>query len=100
MELIELTLHELQERLGRREISALEIVDSIFERINSVEDQVQAFVTLTEESARHKAAAHPASVIRTDRQAALQQAGTPQHVFSHRRRPAGDADTRCRPTIQ
>ena len=57
MELYELTLHELQERLNRREISASEIVASIFTRINSVEDKVKSFLTLTEESARQKARA-------------------------------------------
>ncbi|NMC27982.1 MAG: Asp-tRNA(Asn)/Glu-tRNA(Gln) amidotransferase subunit GatA, partial [Syntrophomonadaceae bacterium] len=55
MELFELTLHELQEKLNRREISALEILDSIFERIAGVEDKVRSFLTLTEESARDKA---------------------------------------------
>ena len=55
MELYELTLHELQERLARREISSQEIVKSIFTRINKVEDKVKAFLTLTEESALQKA---------------------------------------------
>ncbi|MEQ8236438.1 MAG: Asp-tRNA(Asn)/Glu-tRNA(Gln) amidotransferase subunit GatA [Syntrophomonadaceae bacterium] len=55
MELFELTLHELQAKLNRREISALEIVDSIFKRIADVEDKVKSFLTLTEESARDKA---------------------------------------------
>lgn len=57
MELYELTLHELQERLARREISSQEIITSILSRINMVDDQVKAFLTLTEEAARQKAAA-------------------------------------------
>lgn len=55
MELFELTLHDLQERLARREITSEEIVKSIFTRINGVEDKVRAFITLTEESALQKA---------------------------------------------
>jgi aspartyl/glutamyl-tRNA(Asn/Gln) amidotransferase, A subunit len=55
LELYELTLHELQEMLARRDISSKEIVQSIFNRIHSVEDKVKSFITLTEESALQKA---------------------------------------------
>ena len=55
MELYELSVHELQERLTRREISSEEIVKSLFARINRVEDKVKAFITLTEELALQKA---------------------------------------------
>ncbi len=55
MELYELTLHELQEMLARREVSSQEIVKSIFKRINAVEDQVKSFITLTEASALQQA---------------------------------------------
>ena len=55
MELFELTLHELQERLARREVTSEEIVKSIFTRIDGVEAKVKAFITLTEESALQKA---------------------------------------------
>ena len=51
MELHQLTIHELQELLSRKEISALEITQSIFARIHAVDDQVRAFITLTEEEA-------------------------------------------------
>ena len=49
MELYELTLHELQQRLGRREISSEEIVTSVLARINQVEAKVRSFLTLTGE---------------------------------------------------
>ena len=55
MELYELTLHELQEMLARRDISSKEIVKSIFNRIKAVDDKVKSFITLTEESALKKA---------------------------------------------
>ncbi len=51
MELHQLTIHELQELLSRKETSALEITQSIFTRIHAVDDQVRAFITLTEEEA-------------------------------------------------
>jgi len=55
MELYELTVHELQERLSRREISSEEIVKSIYLRIHDVEDKVKSFLTLTEDLALQKA---------------------------------------------
>ncbi|MDD3364939.1 MAG: Asp-tRNA(Asn)/Glu-tRNA(Gln) amidotransferase subunit GatA [Syntrophomonas sp.] len=55
MELYELSVHELQERLTRREISSEEIVKSFYTRINNVEDKVKSFITLTEEIALQKA---------------------------------------------
>lgn len=57
MELYQLSLYELQQQLASREISALELTESIFKRIGQVEDQVKAFLTLTEETAREKARA-------------------------------------------
>jgi aspartyl-tRNA(Asn)/glutamyl-tRNA(Gln) amidotransferase subunit A len=55
VELYELTVHELQERLTSREISSEEIVKSSFARINNVEVKVKSFITLTEELALQKA---------------------------------------------
>jgi aspartyl-tRNA(Asn)/glutamyl-tRNA(Gln) amidotransferase subunit A len=55
VELYELSVHELQERLTRREVSSEEIVKSFFARINEVEDKVKSFITLTEELALQKA---------------------------------------------
>ena len=55
VELYELTVHELQERLARREISSEEIIKSIFARIHNVDDKVKSFITLTEESALQNA---------------------------------------------
>jgi len=51
LELHQLTIHELQELLSRKETSALEITQAIFARIHAVDDQVRAFITLTEEEA-------------------------------------------------
>jgi aspartyl-tRNA(Asn)/glutamyl-tRNA(Gln) amidotransferase subunit A len=55
VELYELGIHELQERLTRREISSEEIVKALYGRINDVEDRVKSFITLNEEFALKKA---------------------------------------------
>jgi aspartyl-tRNA(Asn)/glutamyl-tRNA(Gln) amidotransferase subunit A len=47
MELADLTVHELQERLARREVSAAELLRATYERIDRVEPAIRAFVTLT-----------------------------------------------------
>lgn len=51
MELYELTAHELSGKMEKKEISSEEIVKSIYNRINQVEDKLHSFVTLTEEKA-------------------------------------------------
>lgn len=55
MELYELTLHELQDKLGNKEVSAEEITKSIFSRIKTVEDKVKSFISLYEAEAVEKA---------------------------------------------
>ncbi|MGI6452307.1 MAG: Asp-tRNA(Asn)/Glu-tRNA(Gln) amidotransferase subunit GatA [Syntrophomonadaceae bacterium] len=52
MEIYEMTIHELRSRLKNKEISPLEIVESIFKRINQVEQKVKAFVSLNVEEAK------------------------------------------------
>jgi aspartyl-tRNA(Asn)/glutamyl-tRNA(Gln) amidotransferase subunit A len=51
LELYELTLHEMQALLHKKEASAQELVQSVCGRINAVEDKVKAFLTLDQEGA-------------------------------------------------
>ena len=51
MELCELTAHELLEKMEKKEISSEEIVKSVYNRINQVENKLHSFVTLTEKEA-------------------------------------------------
>jgi len=51
MELHTLSIGELRTLLDRREVTVKDVVDSVFRRIDAVEDRVRAFVTLTRESA-------------------------------------------------
>ncbi|MBQ3145476.1 MAG: Asp-tRNA(Asn)/Glu-tRNA(Gln) amidotransferase subunit GatA [Clostridia bacterium] len=54
MELYELTVHELLEKLDNKEITLEEITKSYIDRINDKEKDVQAFVTLTDKEALGK----------------------------------------------
>ncbi len=57
MELYELTIHELHEKLKSREVSSVEAARSVLERIDAVEDTVKAFITVTPEEALKNAEA-------------------------------------------
>ena len=55
MELYELTVHELMDKLENKEIAISDITKSYVDRINEKEKDVDAFVTLTTEEALSKA---------------------------------------------
>ncbi len=56
MELHTLGIAELRELLDRKEVSVRDVVDSVYRRIDAVEDRIRAFVTLTREKALESAA--------------------------------------------
>ena len=51
LKLNQLTSHEAHQLLWKREISALELAEAVLGRIAHVEEQIHAFVTVTEELA-------------------------------------------------
>ncbi len=51
------TIHELQDKLAAREISAVELTEAVFARIAEVDDQVNAYITLNKDEALVQAAA-------------------------------------------
>lgn len=55
MELYELTIHELHDLLKKKEVSAREISESVFSRIDEVEDKVRAYVSLCADKAFEQA---------------------------------------------
>ncbi len=57
MPLFHQTAHELHDLLVRKELSAEELNASVFDRIESVEDKVRAYITLTKENALERARA-------------------------------------------
>lgn len=57
MSLFDKKLSELHDLLQKKEISVSDLVDESFQRIQQVEQDVQAFITLDEERAREKAKA-------------------------------------------
>lgn len=55
MSLFGYTIKELEEKLHKKEMSALELTEIAFNRIHEVDDQVKAFITLDEEKAKQTA---------------------------------------------
>ncbi|MBP1948211.1 Asp-tRNA(Asn)/Glu-tRNA(Gln) amidotransferase subunit GatA [Virgibacillus litoralis] len=55
MSLFDHSIKELETMLHNKEISVEDLVDTSYDRINEVDDQVQAFLTLDEEHARSQA---------------------------------------------
>ncbi|GAB4565689.1 MAG: Asp-tRNA(Asn)/Glu-tRNA(Gln) amidotransferase subunit GatA [Anaerolineae bacterium] len=55
MELHELTIHEAQERLQRRELSSVELTEALLERIYTVDNVVKAYLTVTPDEALEQA---------------------------------------------
>ena len=66
MPLYELTAHELHEKLKAREITAVELTQSMYDRIGGVEEQIKGYLTLTEDIALEGAAAVDAGFQRGD----------------------------------
>lgn len=55
MQLCEMTMHEVKDLLEQKKVSAREVLDSVMERIEKVEDKVKSFVTITGDLAYAKA---------------------------------------------
>ncbi len=68
MELHQLTIHELQEKIRSGGVSALQIAESVFLRINAVEDRVHAYIRLMKEEAMAAAARADESIQKGDLQ--------------------------------
>ncbi len=56
MDLYKFTAHELHDKLVNKEISSVELTNAMYERIDAVEDRVNAYVTLDKENALAQAA--------------------------------------------
>lgn len=56
MELYHLTAHEIHDLLIKREVSAVEVAESVFQQIDKVEGVIHSYITLTRENALAKAA--------------------------------------------
>jgi aspartyl-tRNA(Asn)/glutamyl-tRNA(Gln) amidotransferase subunit A len=51
MNLASLTIHGARERLRKREISAVELAEAVFQRIADIDDKVHAYITLCRDAA-------------------------------------------------
>ncbi|MCD8360760.1 MAG: Asp-tRNA(Asn)/Glu-tRNA(Gln) amidotransferase subunit GatA [Acidaminococcaceae bacterium] len=75
MDLYKSTAHELHDKLVKKEISSVELTNALYERIDAVEDQVRAYVTLDKENALAQAAKVDAMIAGGEKIASL--AGIP-----------------------
>lgn len=55
LKLYNLSIHEIKNKLENREVKAVEIVEANLNRINSVENKVNSYITITEDIAIEKA---------------------------------------------
>ncbi|MDO8462501.1 MAG: Asp-tRNA(Asn)/Glu-tRNA(Gln) amidotransferase subunit GatA [Deltaproteobacteria bacterium] len=55
MELHHQTLHEVHEKLKKKELSSVELTQAVFKQIGKTEKKIKAFITLTEEMALEQA---------------------------------------------
>ena len=62
----DLTAHAARERLLRRDISSTELTQAVLDRIESVEPQVHAYLTVTAERALEQARAADAALAAGD----------------------------------
>jgi aspartyl-tRNA(Asn)/glutamyl-tRNA(Gln) amidotransferase subunit A len=51
MSLAQLTLHDAADKLHKREFTAVELTESVYERIAEIEPRVRAYLTLAHDSA-------------------------------------------------
>jgi len=51
LELYDLTIHELHEKLKKKEITSLDLTEAFLKRIDAVEGKIKAYITLTKEDA-------------------------------------------------
>jgi len=62
MELCYLTAHEIHDLLIKREVSAVEVAESVFQQIDKVEDVIHSYTTLTRDNAMATAEAVDAKI--------------------------------------
>ncbi len=66
MSLYQLTAHELHEKLKARDITSADLTQSVLDRIDAVEGQIEGYITLTKETAFQQAEAADAGFQRGD----------------------------------
>jgi aspartyl-tRNA(Asn)/glutamyl-tRNA(Gln) amidotransferase subunit A len=66
MELYDLTIHELHDKLKRKEVSSVEATTSLLDRIAATDGKVNAFITVTREEALAAAEAADARIANGD----------------------------------
>lgn len=72
MELYRLTAHQIHQLLTEKQVSSVEVTEAALNRIEQVEDRVQAFLTLTKEQALAQAKAVDEKIARGEQIAPLE----------------------------
>ena len=85
MSLHRLTIHELQEMLAKRQVSAVELTRDVLDRIEKVEDKVKAYITLDPEGALKQAEAADKKLQRGHRRTAVRHSPIHKGCALHRR---------------
>ena len=85
MELYELTIHEIQDRLLAKETTSAEVTASVFKRIDAVEKEVRAYITLMRETALAEADAADEKIKRGERRTAHRNPHRPEGYLLHQR---------------
>ncbi|MBI1913083.1 MAG: Asp-tRNA(Asn)/Glu-tRNA(Gln) amidotransferase subunit GatA [Deltaproteobacteria bacterium] len=67
MDLTSLTIHELSEKLSKKEVSSVEVTNAYLKRIESLEDRIHAFITVTPEEALKAAQAADDRIAKGDK---------------------------------
>src|SRR5690349_15635955 len=57
MQIFELSIHELHEKLKKKELSAVEATRAMLDRVEAVDERVNAYITVTPDEALKEAAA-------------------------------------------
>ena len=85
MELFSLGIAELRKMLERREISASDIYNSVFKRIDSVEDRIKAYVTVTREKALEMAEQSDKELVSRERKNTFRNPYCGKRQYVHKR---------------
>ena len=82
-EIYKLTASEIREKIANRELTAYEVTEAVFERIEKKDELINSFVSLRKEAALHEAKIIDEKIARGEKVGAL--AGVPAVSYTHLR---------------
>lgn len=91
-EIYKLTASEIREKIANRELTAVEVTEAVFERIEKKDELINSFVSLRKEAALHEAKIIDEKIARGEKVGAL--AGVPVSIKDNMV-STGDLTTAC-----